>query len=121
MNKSILITLFCLAVGLKSYAQKKEYLTDPEVIEQKAVETLDNLLQEGNSLHKYCVKNEIQGSYVYDIVIWNKGQVATVKSVSREGEIKYQNLLKDYLKELRFPMKLPKNQQYKFRYTFNLK
>lgn len=119
--KSTLTLIFILALTVGVAAQKKEYLSDPEIIEQKAKESLDNHVATNNNFQKYISKNDISGTYVYDIVIWNKGEVASVNAISREGEIKSQNLLKDYLKEFRFPLKLPKNQQYKFRYTFNLK
>lgn len=113
-----LFLLFTLAGSVQAFAQKKPYLTDPEEIEALAKSTLDEMMSADGSLMKFAQKEEIKGTYTYDIAIWNKGQVSTVRPVSRDGEIESQNRIKDVLMGVKFPVKLPKNQNYKFQYEF---
>lgn len=111
-----LIVILLLAMASNALAQKKYYVDEEEVV-KAAKEEIELSMKEGD-FKEYAEKSGIKGTYVMDITITNKGQVASVKTIEREGEVKYQNELKDFVVEYRFAFKMPKNKSYKFRYQF---
>ncbi len=120
MKKATLLSLIWMLLSISAYAQKKPYLSDKDEIIALAKQTLDEGLEAEGFILKYVEKHELKGKYTFDITVFNKGEVSTVRAIDREGEVKMQNELKDFIKSIRFPMKLPKNQSYKFQYVFNL-
>jgi hypothetical protein len=122
--KITLIAMFLLAFVEQLQAQKNFYNTQEEVIEA-AYKTLDNWMESGElkeaiekKLEKYTGESSLTGTFIYDITIRNKGEVASVFKVESDAPIKVQNHFKDCLKALQFPFKMPKNKSYKFRYEF---
>ncbi len=99
------------------YAQKKKYLIEEEEVIEAAHKAIEKSMAEGD-FKKFAEKSEIKGSYIMDITIKNKGEVASVKTIDRNGEIVHQNELKDFVISYRFPFKMQKNKSYKFRYEF---
>jgi len=112
-----LITLLLAVFVHTAQAQKKPYYTEQEQIIEAAYIALDNEMKSGELLEWAAEKN-IKGTYTFDMTIRHKGEVSTIMAVAREGEISHQNALKNYLKEIKFPFKMPKNKSYKFKYEF---
>ena len=121
MKKSIKIFLTAavlLIVSTTAKAQKKPFYNTQESAIEAAYKTLDYEMKEGK-LIEWAKENGISGSYTMDIAIKGKGEVVTVRPLNREnGEIKYQNWVKDYIKSFRFPFKMPKDKSYQFQYEF---
>lgn len=102
------------------YAQKKPYLTEQPVILKTAAEYYEKSMQPGGELYEFKNNYAIQGSYEFDLVLRKKGEVATIRIVNRNGgSVSMQNQVKDYIRLIKLPMKLPKDKSYKLRYTFN--
>lgn len=126
MKKIIqLISLaFLLSGSFQLKAQKEYYSTQEEVIEA-AYLTLDRWIESGefrenieHRLERNTGENKMSGTYVMDITLRHKGEVVSVNVVESNAAIKLQNYMKDYIKLLKFPFKMPKNKRYKFRYEF---
>lgn len=113
------MTTLLLLVAVNLSAQKKDMLSDPAAVEERVVAELD-ALQQTDDWKKWLEKNPIQGMFAFDITVWNKGEVVTVRALGRseDAEVMHQNALKDYVKELKFPFKLPKGKRYKVTYSF---
>jgi WD40 repeat protein len=107
------------------YKKLPEYLlytepTNPDAVADTAVSTLNRELVNGK-LREFLVKNDVHGLFIFDITLHKKGEVATVFTQSDEKtDIRSQNLLKDYIRQMRFDVKMPKDQRVKFRYTFDI-
>lgn len=115
---TLLSFILFLAISVK--AQKTPYYDTQEQAIEAAYQVFDNEMKTGK-LHEWAIKNKIKGNYTFDITIGGKkGEVLTVSTIERseDGEIKHQNSLKDYVKLMRMPFKLPKDRSYKFRYEF---
>lgn len=107
---------------LKKYFKSGSLASDDELTE-KAINMLDNTLEDVNSkLSKDIKKANINGDYIMDITIAGpKGNVTTVFCESDEQtNIPMQNALKDLIKKYQFDIGLPKEKRIKFRYTFQL-
>lgn len=118
MKKAILI-LFTI-ISISAYAGKKPLIEDYEKVVATAKAELEKSLQapEGE-LYLFAQENAISGTFSFDITIHEKGLVATVFVASNEGEsIKSQNMLKDFVKAMKFNFKMPKGKDYKFNYLF---
>lgn len=107
------------------YKKLPEYLlytepTTPDAVSDTAVSTLNRELKSGK-LAEFITKSNIHGLFIFDITLHKKGEVATVFTQSDEKtDIRSQNLLKDYIRQMRFDVKMPKDQRVKFRYTFDI-
>jgi len=111
---SILIFLF---IGVQEIsAQKPFYDTKDEVVDA-AKQVLDEEIKTGK-LKDYVESHQIKGNYTFDITIRHKGEVVTVMAIDHDGTVNHQNLLKDYIKEMKFPFKMPKTKSFKFNYAF---
>lgn len=110
------LTLFLV---LSVVAQKKELMSDPAKIEARVIQDLDEH-QQGEDWVKWLEKNPVKGMFAFDITIWNKGEVVSVRALGRSdgAEIKHQNALKDYIKQFKFNFKVPKGKRYKVTYNF---
>ena len=121
--KNIFKTLLLLAIfgiALSTQAQKKPYYTELEEVIEAAYNTLDFEMKSGK-LKEWATERQIKGSYTYDITIGDKkSEVLTIRATDRsaDGIIKQQNAVKDYIKNMRFPFKLPKEKRYQFQYEF---
>jgi len=111
----LLLIVFWITQDLS--AQKKAYLVSQDEVVEAAIKAIEESMQNGD-FKKFVEKTGIEGSYTMDITIKNKGEVASVRTIEREGEIKHQNQLKDFVVTYKFPFKMPKDKSYKFRYEF---
>jgi hypothetical protein len=120
--KTILRLLFSILLLLSlniTYAQKKPYYTEQEQVVEAARNALNNAVESGD-FKEWAIKNNMKGSFIFNLTIGGtKGEVYTINALERTGEVKQQNTLKDYVKSMRFPFKMPKNRSYQFEYEFN--
>ena len=112
----IIIWDYSLVPDYIAYIEK----ADPDETIDVASSTLDTELAAGK-LREYIQKQNISGIFIFDITLHKKGEVATVFAASDERtDIRSQNLLKDYIRQMRFDVKIAKDQRIKFRYTFDI-
>ncbi|KAA3651216.1 MAG: hypothetical protein DWP98_03465 [Bacteroidetes bacterium] len=119
ITKTILMSLI-LFLSISANAQKTPYYNTQEQAIEAAYIAFDNEMNSGE-LKEWATSKGIKGSYTFDITIGGKkGEVYTVSTIERseDGEIGHQNSLKNYVKLMRMPFKLPKDRSYKFRYEF---
>jgi hypothetical protein len=116
----ITLTTLLFFIAAISFAGKKPLINEKEKVIEKARMELDSaVMQPAGKIFLLAEKNEVRGSFVFDISIREKGEVASVFVVERlEGDIKSQNMLKDIIKDFKFDFKMPKGKSYKFQYTF---
>lgn len=121
MKTKLIRSLFLLTAILcftAVQAQKKPFYDTPEEVIEAAYNALDQEMK-GGEITTWAQENGIEGAYTFDLTIKHKGEVATVRTIDRKGgDIPSQNRLKDYVKTMRFPFKMPKNRSYKFQYEF---
>ncbi|MCB2222387.1 MAG: hypothetical protein KQI35_18530 [Bacteroidetes bacterium] len=118
MKKAICLLLAILS--LSAYAGKKPLIEDYDKVVATAIKEIEQAMEapEGE-LYLFAKENEISGTFSFDITLHEKGLVATVFVKSNEGgTIKSQNMLKDYVKAMKFEFKMPKGKDYKFNYIF---
>jgi len=115
--KVVLCLLFVVMVST-SYAQKKPFYNEQNQVIEAATKALDNAMQAGD-FKEWSDNYGMKGSYTFNITIGGtKGEVYTIHALERTGEVKQQNALKDYVKSMRFPFKMPKDRSYQFQYEF---
>lgn len=122
MKKITLLFALFLFSGIICHAQKKQYFDDPQKIKEAATKQLDSDMQGPEGvLFLWAQKNEIKGSYTFDISLAKNGKVVNVyvKDKGKNATIPNQNKLKDRIFIHKFNMKLPKGKIYKFEYLFN--
>jgi len=122
MNIFLRITFLFFLVGIlnPTMAQKKPYYNTQDQVVEAALLHLNSEMNSG-SLHEWAAEQSMEGTYTLSITIGGKkGEVLTVRPVSRsdDGEIMQQNAIKDYVKVMRFPFKMPKDKSYQFEYEF---
>ncbi len=113
----LMIGIAMMSLPISSVAQKKVHLSDKEVIIEYAYLELEESMKSGE-FYEFGQKTGIKGEFTFDITIREKGEVSTIFAVKREGEVKDQNKLKDFIKDYKFQFKMPKGKSYKFQYTF---
>ncbi len=113
----IALSMLLFSNTFLAQAQKKPFYNEEEQVIEAAYNTLEQEMKNGELL-EWAKEQGIKGAYTFNITIRGKGEVATVSVVKREGEINDQNILKDYIKTMRFPFKMPKDKSYKFQYEF---
>lgn len=107
------------------YEKLPDHLTfvekaDPDETIDKASAVLEEEMRAGK-LREFISKNAINGIFIFDITLHKKGEVATIFAPGDEKtDIRAQNLLKDFVRQMRFDVKIPKDQRVKFRYTFDI-
>jgi len=120
MKKIALVLL--ILVSVTGFSQKKKKLlieSKTEVIEAAKKELDFAMKAPEGEIYLFVQEHGIQGEYVFDISIHEKGKTASVFCDSREGgSVKMQNKLKDFIKEFQYYFKMPKGKKYKFTYTF---
>lgn len=119
MKKNFLIIVLILA-GMTALAQKKELLEDKDLVIARATAELDTaMMAPEGAIYLWTQKNPIQGEYIFDISIWEKGTITSVFAVgNNNGTIDGQNRLRAFLMNFQFNFKMPKGKSYKFRYAF---
>ncbi len=123
--KMSLVSFLFLTLNTQLLAQKKAFYTTQEEVIEAAYNTLNQWMESGQlkeemeeRLEKVTGETQLSGTFVYDITIRNKGEVASVFKVESDAPVKVQNYVRNYLKEVKFPFKMPKNKSYKFQYEF---
>jgi len=119
MRTILLISM--LVVTAFTFGQKKPFIEDyNKVVAAAKLELEQAVLAPEGTLYLFQQETGISGSYSFDITLHEKGKVATVFVTGNEGgTIKFQNQLKDFVKEMKFNFKMPKGKDYKFNYEFN--
>lgn len=114
------ITFLSVLFFFNVKAQKKELIEYQDDIIKRATYELDSAMKAPEGiLFLFSQKKHIHGTYVIDLTIREKGEVASVYCVGNEGgSIESQNILKDFVKNFVFNFKMPKGKRYKFQYEF---
>lgn len=111
---AFIFTFFSLSAQQKVLIEYQD-----DIIKQAKLELDSAMMAPEGILYLFSQKKNISGSYIMDLTIRERGEVATVFCVSNEGgNITSQNILKDYLQKLVFSFKMPKGKRYKFTYEF---
>ena len=109
-----------LLASITMQAQLKKHYTDADEIKE-AVKTVltTEMTSEDGLLLKFKEKNNVIGTYDFDVTINDKGQVKSVFVVDRKGGSEdLLNLLKDKVLTLKMGFKTPKGRRYKVNYKF---
>lgn len=113
-----IVMLLMVGISKQSLAQKNTSLTNPDEITAAAVKYFEYSLKEGE-LFKLAEKHQITGAYEFDVTIRERGEVASVFVVDREGgSLAFQNLVKDAVMKLKLGFKMQKGKRYKVNYKF---
>lgn len=108
-----------LVLGTSQLSAQKRLLSDQQEVTNAAIHAIEVSMSNGH-LFELKEKYQITGTYVFDITIRKKGEVAAVFAVENNGgTIAFQNRIKDTIKEMKMGFKMPKNKNYKFTYQFN--
>ena len=114
----VIVLLLMMGVSKQSLAQKNISLTNPDEITEAAVKYFEYSLKEGE-LFKLAEKYQITGAYEFDVTIRERGEVASVFVVDREGgSLAFQNLVKDAVMKMKLGFKMQKGKRYKINYKF---
>ncbi len=122
MNRLMKLTLpaffATLLYGSPASAQRS-ILDTQEAVAASAIAQLDSLMKDEKFL-KTLAKEDVHGDYVYQIGVGDKGQINTMRALSRSdnASIDGQNYINNLVKIHKFDFKLPKGNFYKFEYTF---
>jgi len=115
-----IVLLLMIGISKQSLAQKNISLTNPDEITEAAVKYFEYSLKEGE-LFKLAEKHQITGAYEFDVTIRERGEVASVFVVDREGgSLAFQNLVKDAVMKMKLGFKMQKGKRYKTNYKFQL-
>lgn len=118
--KITLVTFLLLVISFQVSGQKKKLISDPDEVIAADTEVMESSMKEEGELFVLGQEYEITGAYTFDLTIRNKGEVVSIFVVEREGgSIPNQNMLKDYIKEMKMGFRMPKDKRYKFRYKFD--
>lgn len=117
ITKAIIVSLF-LMIGISAQAQKKPYYNTQEEVIEAAYIALDNSMKSEGYMNEKQLEYGWKGTYSFNITLRGKGEVATVSVAESGDNIQMQNQIKNVLKTMKFPFKMPKNHSYKFKYKF---
>lgn len=117
LTKTLLVC-FVMLIGMSLKAQKKPYYNTQEEVIEAAYKAIDNSLQPEGYLFEQQAAYAWKGNYSFNITIRGKGEVATVSVAESGDDIQMQNQIKNVLKTMKFPFKMPKDHSYKFKYNF---
>lgn len=118
LSKTIIIALVLL-ISHAAQAQKKPFYNTQEEVIEAAYLAMENSLKPEGYLNKKSLQYNWKGEYSFNITLRGKGEVATVSVAKSGDDIKTQNHIKNVLKGMKFPFKMPKEESYKFNYKFN--
>lgn len=116
--KISLLGLVILLTGFNLQAQKKPYFDTQEEVIEAAYNAIDNSMKAEGYLKEKQVEYGWEGTYTFYITLRGKGEVATVSVAESGDNVQMQNQIKNVLKTMRFPFKMPKDRSYKFKYKF---
>ncbi len=109
-----------LMFSVTNIKAQKALISNPDEVAEAAIKEFDVAMQPEGVLYKLKEKQQLKGSYIFDIIIKEKGQVVSVFVVENEGgTLDFQNLLKDAVLAMKMDFKMPKGKRYKFTYKFN--
>jgi hypothetical protein len=115
---ALLLVAFCI-ISTSTSAQKKPLLNNYDEVVARAKAELDSMLQTGARLQVEAAKRGLQGEYIMDLTIYDKGQIQSVFMVNSNADnAPMQNRVKDFVRSITFGFKVPKGTNYKIRYTF---
>ena len=117
LSKTILLSIV-LIISFSVTAQKKPYYNTQEDVIEAAYAAIDNSLKPEGYLFEKNIDYAWKGTYTFNITIRGKGEVATVSVAESGGEIKMQKPIKNVLKTMKLPFKMPKDKNSKFKYEF---
>jgi len=117
-SKYILLLFSLVTMILSAKAQRPYVETNDEFIEL-ATKDLDAHMKDEKFLKK-MEKEDIHGSYKFQITVGDKGKITHMRSLERseDASINGQNTLNDLVKKYKFDFKIPKGNYYNFEYTF---
>lgn len=121
--RTLLLAAFCISLltlpPIEVCGQKKPLLSNYDEIVNRAKAELDSMFQTGAPLQVEAAKRGLQGEYVMDITVFDKGKIQSVFMVSSNAvDVSMQNRVKDFIRTIEFGFKVPKSTNFKFRYTF---
>jgi len=115
----LVITFFLISMSTSTLNAQKKLISNKEEVIKMAISKIEQSMKDGELL-KYSQKHQITGRYTFEITIRNKGEVVSISVIKNEnGNIQSQNMIKDFIKEMKMGFKMPKNKNYKFSYQFN--
>lgn len=116
----ILILFVILLTETAALAQRPYVETNEQFVEL-ATKDLDLLVKDEKFL-KDMDKDDVHGSYKFQITVGDKGKITHMRSLERseDASINGQNTLNDLVKKYKFDFKIPKGNFYNFQYTFIL-
>jgi len=117
-SKYILL-LFSLVIMVLSAKAQRPYVETNEEFIELATKDLDAHMKDEKFLKK-MEKEDIHGSYKFQITVGDKGKITHMRSLERseDASINGQNTLNDLVKKYKFDFKIPKGNYYNFEYTF---
>ncbi len=119
MKKIAFILIACCCLSAIAAAQKKPLLNNYDEVVARAKVELDSMTQTGTPFQVEAARRGLQGEYVMDITIHEKGQIQSVFMVNSNADnAAMQNKVKDYIRTIVFGFKVPRGTSFKFRYTF---
>jgi|GEM_PF-723924 len=105
-------------ICLNSIGSQAQFMIDEPEIRSRAASELSYSMDRG-SLKEWAAQQEITGTYLFEITLRGKGQVASVRVVERiNGSIDHQNRLKDHLMDYKFDIPVHKKQIVRMEYQF---
>ena len=116
----IIVGLLLVASSFQVNAQKKKIYATTTEVEEASGKVFVTLMAPEGDLYELKEEIKLQGLYIFDITVGDKGRIVSVFAVDREGgSIKQQNRLKDSLMDRKLGFKIVKSKRFKFRYKFN--
>lgn len=115
-----LITVFILLLASETaFAQKKQVLSDEELVAEAVSLEVAELLKSPAFLKKKAKKFEhVKGYVVVDIAVVQQGKLSSFFKVDSDiKDIDFFEFLADTMLAQKFNFKLPKQQRYKIRQT----
>ncbi|RZK48990.1 MAG: hypothetical protein EOO99_07565 [Pedobacter sp.] len=116
---TLLSGAFFILLGNMTYAQKRQVLSDEDLITEEVSKEITALLQSDSFIKKKAKKfKDVKGYIVVDIAIVQQGKLASFFKVDSDiKDIDFLEFLADTLLAQKFNFKLPKQQRYKIRQT----
>ena len=111
--------LFLILTATTPNVEVQKNDLDENIEKQAMLELNQAMTPPEGPLYKFGQKHHITGEYTMRLTLREKGQVVSVfVEDKKEGNIVFQNSLKDKLLDFQFSFKLPKKKDYKLSYTF---
>jgi len=116
-----ILILFAILLTASSAIAQRPYVETNEQFVELATKDLNQLVKDEKFL-KDMDKEDVHGSYKFQITVGDKGKITHMRSLERseDASINGQNTLNDLVKNYKFDFKIPKGNFYNFQYTFIL-